>query len=89
MMKKTLKDLRRMGGEIKATIHVGKAGITENLVEELRKQIKDKQVVKVKVLPSADITREVVAAQLSDLSSTHLLEVRGNTVLFCDRKLLR
>ena len=47
---------------IEASIRVGKAGITENLVKQVKMQLKKRKVIKVKFLPSAikDNKKELV-----------------------------
>jgi RNA-binding protein len=86
--KMTKKELKGKGNELKATMHIGKDGLTEGLVEELRNQIKAHRLVKVKVLASsADMKREM-AEDLAQRVGVELIEVRGNTILLCDRKIV-
>jgi len=67
-------------GDIPVTLHVGKSGITEALIEELKEQIRVKRVVKVKMLRSSG-DRKVVAAELAEKTESELVEVRGFTVV--------
>ena len=69
---------------IEPTLHVGKAGI-EVVVEELKSQLKNKNIVKVKMLKSAfmETGKKELAQKLADLSNSQLIEVRGNTAVFC------
>jgi RNA-binding protein len=86
--KLTKKELKGKGNELKATMHIGKDGLTEGLVEELRNQIKAHRLVKVKVLASsADMKREM-AENLAQKAGAELIEVRGNTLLFSDPKIV-
>jgi RNA-binding protein len=86
--KLTKKELKGKGNELKATMHIGKDGLTEGLVEELRNQIKAHRLVKVKVLASsADMKREM-ADDLAQRAGAELIEIRGNTILLCDRKIV-
>lgn len=87
MEKKSRKDLRGMGNELNATIHIGKDGVTEGLLEELRIQIKANKLVKVKVLASSSDMKRDIAQQLADKAGVELIEVRGNTILLCDRRM--
>jgi RNA-binding protein len=83
------KELIKRGAELKPTIHVGKGGITEGIVDEIVRQIKEKHLVKVKLLPSSDVPREDAANELAERTQTGLVDVRGNTVLLCDKRLFQ
>ncbi len=67
-------------GEIPVTLHVGKNGITDSLIEELREQIRTKRIVKVKMLRSSGERKEV-AEELAEKTGAELVEVRGLTVV--------
>jgi RNA-binding protein len=86
--KLTKKELKGKGTELKATMHIGKEGLTEGLVEELKNQLKVNRIVKVKVLASSAVMKKEMAEDLAEKSGAELLEVRGNTILFCDRRIL-
>lgn len=81
------KELVKKGSEIKPTIHVGKEGLTEGIVEEVRTQIKRHKMVKVRVLPAADMDKDEVAAALAEKAGARCVETRGFTVLLCDPKI--
>lgn len=69
---------------IQPTVHVGKSGI-ESVVEELKKQLKTKKMVKVKFLKTAFIIegKKELSEKLANLTDSELIEVRGNTAVFC------
>ena len=83
-----MKDVKRVGHDLRPTVHVGKDGVTDTLVDELAKQVKARKVVKVRRLPSVEQDRKEVAEYLSERSGSVLVEVVGHTVLVCDRKYL-
>jgi len=72
---------------IEPTLHVGKSGI-EVVVEELKTQLKNRNIVKVKILKSAFIEtgKKELAEKLATLSNSELIEVRGNTAVFCRKR---
>jgi RNA-binding protein len=80
------KELKGKGTELKATMHVGKDGVTEGVVEELMNQLKTSKLVKVKVLASSADQKREMAEELALKTGAMLLEVRGNTILLCDKK---
>jgi len=86
MPPRTVKDIKRVGHGLKPTVHVGKDGVTETLIEEIIKQVKGRKVVKVRLLPSVDEDHEEVANELASRSNSVLIEVVGHTVLLCERR---
>jgi len=86
MPARTMKDVKRVGHGLRPTVHVGKEGVTDTLIEEITKQVKARKVVKVRLLPSVEEDRKQVAQALADRSNSVLIEVVGHTVLLCDKK---
>jgi len=66
--------------DLKPTIWVGKQGITDTIIDEIRAQVKTRKVIKVKWLASVDVKPEIVATE----SKTKLLQVRGRTMVLGD-----
>ncbi|MHC1680898.1 MAG: YhbY family RNA-binding protein [Methanomassiliicoccales archaeon] len=88
MPPRTMKDVKRVGHGLRPTVHVGKEGVTDTLIEEIAKQVKNRKVVKVRLLPSVEEDRKQVAEDLAKRSNSVMIEVVGHTVLLCDRKYL-
>jgi RNA-binding protein len=86
--KLTKKELKGKGTELKATMHIGKEGVTDGLVEELLIQMKAHRLVKVKVLASSSDKKKEMAEELATRAGAELIEVRGNTILLCDRRMV-
>ncbi len=86
MSAKTKKELRGKGMELSPTVHIGKAGLTDSVIEEVKNQIKKNKLVKVKILPSSSKDKHELAKELASRAGVMLVEVRGNTVLLCDEK---
>jgi RNA-binding protein len=84
----SLKELKGKGTELKATMHIGKEGVTDGLVEELKNQIKVNKLIKIKVLASSAGMKKELAKELAQRAGVELIEVRGNTILVCDRRLI-
>lgn len=89
MPPRTMKDVKRIGHGLRPTVHVGKEGVTDTLIEEIAKQVKNRKVVKVRLLPSVEEDRKKVAEDLAARSDSVLIEVVGHTVLLCDRKFMQ
>ena len=88
-MNRTTYDLKRDAVHLSPILNVGKSGITDSLVEELFKQLKQNKLVKIKILKSAAVgstERMALAEELSSRTCPQLVEVRGsNAVLYQKR----
>jgi len=73
---------RGMAGE-KPTLWIGKNGVNEKVVVEVKKQLKRKEVIKVKVLKKAleESSMEALAKDLVDSTGAELIEARGHTLI--------
>ncbi|AKB85957.1 YhbY family RNA-binding protein [Methanococcoides methylutens] len=85
MDKEKLYKLRSEATHIKPMINVGKNGVTDQLILELKKTIKDNHLVKVKVLKSASYEDEDgidgIAEKLASATRATIIDVRGHSVV--------
>ena len=75
---------RAQGQTLQVSLQLGKAGLNDALVEELRAQLKQRKLVKVRLLPSAtegDTDDRAQAEALAAAAEAELVEVRGHTAL--------
>ena len=70
-------DSKKEMNQLKATLWIGKKGCTQNTIEEIRRQVKDNSIIKVKWLKNTEITPEDIAKE----SGTILVQVRGRTMV--------
>ena len=84
MQKMTKKEIIKKGSEIRPTVHVGKEGITEGIVEEIKAQIKNSKLIKVRVLPNSSLEIKNITDELQERTGAKVVETRGFTVLICD-----
>lgn len=71
------------------TVWVGKGGVSEELIEETKKQLEKKGMIKAKILKSALIVGEAmqIASEVAGQTESVLVEVRGHTfMLYKSRK---
>ncbi len=80
--------LRSMGASVTPTMHVGSKGITQMIVDELKRQLRNETLIKVKILRNCGMDRMEAANKLAELSGCGLLEVRGNTATYCKKALI-
>lgn len=78
-----IQELRGRAQELDTHLQVGKAGLSEGFVEEVDRQLACDDLVKVRVLRSAATEQGPTATgeELADRTDSHLVEVRGNTVV--------
>jgi len=69
--------------DMKATVWIGKQGLTPTVVEEVVQQLKKRHRIKVKWLRNTEID----PADLARDACAVLLEVRGRTAVLAERKL--
>lgn len=82
---RSLRDRRSEAQSMKPTLQVGKEGLTSEVAEELRRQIKAKGLVKVRLNPSYRTDAAKAAVDLAEASSSEVVDVRGRTVVLCRR----
>ncbi|AFV24300.1 MAG: YhbY family RNA-binding protein [Methanolobus sp.] len=83
MEKDKLYKLKAEASGIKPILNIGKNGITDAVVEEVKKQVKAYRLVKIKMLkttPEGEDVKEA-AQKLAEVTGTTLIEVRGSTVV--------
>ena len=75
-------DLRERAHDLDVTVWVGKSGIA-SVTDELRDQLNDRDLVKVKFLRAArgGTTTDELAEELADEVDAELIETRGNTAV--------
>lgn len=76
-------DLRQRAHDLDVTVWVGKAGL-DPVVDELRDQLDDSELVKVKFLRASrgGTTTAELAEELADRAGAELFRTRGHTGVF-------
>ncbi len=72
-----------------STINIGKNGLTEQVVEEIKRRLKREKVVKVRVLrnsPLREMDRRRMAETIAEAVQAELCSVRGFTILLVKRE---
>ncbi|MGQ9587335.1 MAG: YhbY family RNA-binding protein [Thermoplasmata archaeon] len=81
MDKRRTAELRGKAQMLRATVHVGKEGLSSSVLEELERQLKKAKLVKVRFLRSVEGDRKTAAEELAARTSSTLVETRGRTVV--------
>ncbi len=76
-------ELRKRAHDLDVTVWVGKGGV-DAVVEELRGQLDERDLVKVKFLSArrAGVSTDAQAEALADRVDATLVETRGHTAVF-------
>lgn len=81
-------DLRRAKAEAvhgRADVIIGKRGLTDAVVQEIKRRLKKKKVLKVKLLRSAvevmGMDRRRIASEVAKAVGARLIDVRGRTFI--------
>jgi RNA-binding protein len=75
MSKESFQDLR-------PTVWIGKRGVTSVIIDEIRRQLKVRKVVKVRWLRNTEVDPRRIAAS----ADADLLDVRGRTLVLAERR---
>lgn len=79
----TDQELRKEAHDLDVTVWVGKSGL-DAVVDELKDQLGDRKLVKVKFLRAArgGTTSDELAAELAERVNAELVQARGNTAVY-------
>ena len=75
------RELMTEAQSLKPTVHVGHDGVTQEVVSEVARQLKAREVVKERLLDTSSGDRKSLAGSLAERTSSRLIEVRGKTVV--------
>ncbi|MFO8051002.1 MAG: YhbY family RNA-binding protein [Thermoplasmatota archaeon] len=82
-MKMDRKKMRIVGMEMKATVQVGKSGLTETIENEIDKQLEKKDLIKIKMLQSMGPSKywkdDIIS--LAERIDAEIIEIKGGTVM--------
>jgi RNA-binding protein len=69
------------------TINIGKSGVNESVIEEIKRQLKDKEVVKIKFSKGISSRKQNYIKKIIEKSNSKLVDLRGNVaVIFKKRR---
>ncbi|MGM0508189.1 MAG: YhbY family RNA-binding protein [Fusobacteriota bacterium] len=74
-------ELKKIGNKFKAIVRVGKDGVSENLIESINGAIKNRELIKVKILDNLDEDKRDVANKIAEGTGSKVIEIRGSVIL--------
>jgi RNA-binding protein len=81
-MNKQIKELSRKTNTLEPSIIIGKGGITENTVKAIKEHLKNKRLIKVKILGSfiKDKDKKNVFSELAEKTDSEIVQKVGFVV---------
>ena len=68
------------------TINIGKAGINENVIEEIKRQLKANEIVKLRFAKNIANQKEDYLAVIVEKTRSKLVDLRGNVAVIYNKK---
>lgn len=81
MYSQEIKELIKRAKARTADIRIGKNGLSENVINEIKRRLKEHKVVKVKIGIETSEDRREFALKVANLTGAKLIEVRGYTFI--------
>lgn len=87
-MAKSIRQLRKEAMNISPAVQIGKKGLTEESIKEIKRQLKEKSLVKVKLLKASmeSISRKDIAERIANDTGSKLVNLVGFVATFFKEK---
>jgi len=73
--------LKGLGHSLKPVIHIGKEGMTEQVIASASKALEDHELIKVALLETAGLEKKEAAAQIAQALHADLVQLLGFKIL--------
>lgn len=81
-IEKNIKELyKKQSILLKPIIYIGKCGISKNVLYEINKQLKNKKLIKIKVLKKEKVDIKKIALDLELICKANLINLIGHTIV--------
>ena len=68
------------------TINVGRAGVNDNVIEEIKRQLKANQIVKLRFARSVAKDKDDLISNIVENTKSQLIDVRGHVAVIYKKK---
>lgn len=81
-MDKKHKELKSKSKTLDPSIQIGKSGLTESIIKEIKRQLTQKNMIKIKMLKSAieDKDKKVIAEEIAKKTHSEIIDQIGFTI---------
>ena len=83
---KQVRHLKSLGHLIKPLMQVGKGGVTDQFIHQVRKTLNDHELIKVKLIQSAPTNLDETATVLASQVPCHVVQKIGKTALLYNQR---
>jgi len=73
--------LRAIAHSMKPILNLGKQGLSQQIKNEIKEQLEDHELIKIKVLDTCPLTKKECAEKLSFDSEIEVVQIIGKTLL--------
>lgn len=73
--------LRAESNSIKSIFQVGKSGVTENMVEQIREALEKRELIKVSILQNCMDDKQTVAQEIANGTDAVVVQIIGNNIV--------
>lgn len=70
--------LRGMANTLDATLHIGKSGITENIISQLNIELEARELIKCAILKTAQLDTKETCNYLAEKTKSHPVQAIGS-----------
>jgi RNA-binding protein len=70
-----------MAHHLNPIFQVGKNGINDNMIEDLKMALEANELIKVSILQNCEEDKDVIAAELAESTGAELVQLIGKTVV--------
>ena len=78
---KTIKELRKEAKSLEPIIRIGKGGIKESLINEIMKALKNRKLIKIKILKSVKSEKDTIIGKILEATGARFVEKVGNVAV--------
>jgi RNA-binding protein len=78
---KQKRHLRSLAHHLKPIFQVGKAGVNENLIQQINEALEKRELIKVSILQNCFEDKDEVAQALAEGSESELVQLIGHTIV--------
>lgn len=68
------------------TINIGKSGIKESVIDEIKRQLKDREVVKIRFSRAVSLDKKSYINNIIEKTNSKLVDFRGNVAVLFKKK---
>ena len=72
-----MKEIIAKAKELKPILRIGKSGLTEGMIKEIKKQLKQKKLIKIKFLPKEKTNKKEYAKEIASKTDSELIQQVG------------